>query len=327
MSDTVREKQVRMASAVSAEEPLLTVVIPAFQAARHLQCCLDSLRHTGVDSVEVIVVDDGSTDETAELVRRHQRLYPEVRLMRTRHSGPGHARNRGVSVAKGRFLAFVDADDVIPRGAFGRLLDVASRDGADIVVGRIVRFGGEAPVRKAFPHMGSLSSGPIRWRTDPALLTDTVVTGKLYRRSFWRDRNLTFPEWFCYEDMPVVMHAHLISSQTSFFRGSVYRWRRTPGSITRSEKTGPVIEGWWRSLLFCHEQAEDLLDESGLLIVENELARRGRRWLKKLFRENADTCAALQGAKYLAKAFHNPKPSDSLLELVLQHENLINGPR
>ncbi|WP_018879434.1 glycosyltransferase family 2 protein [Thioalkalivibrio sp. ALE9] len=309
----------------NGERPLLSVIVPAFQAERWLPECLDSLYRCGVRGPEIIVVDDGSTDGTAAVARAWQRSHGRVQLIQTGHEGPGCARNAGVDQARGHFLAFVDADDVIPRGAFGRLLAVADRDRADVVLGRMLRCGGDQPVRRVFPGFSSLPPGPVDWREEPALLVDTVVTAKVYRRAFWMNARLRFPEWGCYEDMPVVLQAHLRSRGTSHFRGCVYRWRRTPGSITTGEKGGAKVDGWWRSLMKCHADAAQLLERPELRIVEKELARRSQRWLDKLFREQPGRVDASDGAKNLAMTFVSARARDSLLDAVHQHEKGAHG--
>ncbi|WP_231363203.1 MULTISPECIES: glycosyltransferase [unclassified Thioalkalivibrio] len=312
-------------SAQSGQRPLLSVIVPAFQAERWLRKCLASLRIGGIPSTEIIVVDDGSTDRTADVARAWQRTHGSVQLVQAAHQGLGGARNAGVDQARGQFLAFVDSDDVIPAGAFGRLLSVAERDQADVVLGRMLRCGADQPVRKVFPGFNTLPSGLVGWRDQPALLADTVVTAKIYRRAFWMDAGLRFPEWDCYEDMPVVLQAHLRSRRTSHFRGCVYRWRRTPGSITSGVKDENKVNGWWRSLLRCRADAAQLLEGPQLGIVEKELARRSRRWLDKLFREQPGRVDALDGAKNLAMTFVSARARASLLDAVRQHEDGANG--
>lgn len=314
-----------MPADASGNAPLLSVIVPAFQAERWLPECLDSLNVAGVEGTEIIVVDDGSSDGTADVARRWQRSPTNVQLIQTSHRGPGFARNAGVEQARGRFLAFVDADDVIPAGAFARLLSVADRDEADMVLGGMLRCDADQPVRKVFPRLGTLQSGPVDWRIQRELLADTVVTAKVYRRSFWLAAGLRFPEWDCYEDMPVVLQAHLCSRRTSYFRGAVYRWRRTPGSITRAAKDEGAVAGWWRSLLRCRADAAEVLAGSELGLVEKELSRRSRRWLNKLFREQPGRVDALGGARKLAMTFSSIRARDSLLDAVRQYEEITNG--
>ena len=88
--------------------PLVSVVIPAYNAAAHIGDALSSLRAQTCEDVEVIVVDDGSVDNTSEIVSQR---FPEVRCIRQANGGASSARNRGVQEARGEWVAFLDADD------------------------------------------------------------------------------------------------------------------------------------------------------------------------------------------------------------------------
>jgi glycosyltransferase involved in cell wall biosynthesis len=94
--------------------PLVSVIIPAYNAERFLAKAIDSVLTQGHDALEVIVVDDGSTDGTANVARRYD---PEVRLLQQLNGGTGAARNAGVQAASGELLAFLDADDIWTEGA------------------------------------------------------------------------------------------------------------------------------------------------------------------------------------------------------------------
>jgi glycosyltransferase involved in cell wall biosynthesis len=92
------------------KRPLVSVVIPVYNAASTIEATLQSVLAQDYEPFEVIVVDDESTDASAEIVKSH----PEVRYLRQRNGGPNVARNTGVDAAAGEFIAFVDADDVVP---------------------------------------------------------------------------------------------------------------------------------------------------------------------------------------------------------------------
>lgn len=130
--------------------PLISVLIPVFNAERFLADALDSVRAQNRTDLEIIVVDDGSTDGSGSVVRR----YPEVRYLRQENAGPSAARNRLLAEARGKFIAFLDADDVFPAEKLAWQLDVFKREPAvDLVVGRVYYwyFEGTPPDRQRFP--------------------------------------------------------------------------------------------------------------------------------------------------------------------------------
>lgn len=113
------------ASDVAATPSLVSVVIPAYNAAAHLGDCLDSvLAQAGVAALELVVVDDGSTDATAEVAGSR----PGVRVIRLAgNEGPSRARNAGIAAARGDLVAFLDADDLWPAGSLAARIDVLRR--------------------------------------------------------------------------------------------------------------------------------------------------------------------------------------------------------
>jgi glycosyltransferase involved in cell wall biosynthesis len=93
-----------------SDAPVVTILVPVYNGALYVREALDSALAQDFDGVEVIVVDDGSTDDTAAIVE----ATPGVRLLRQENRGPAAARNAGLEVARGEFIAFLDADDRIP---------------------------------------------------------------------------------------------------------------------------------------------------------------------------------------------------------------------
>jgi glycosyltransferase involved in cell wall biosynthesis len=115
--------------------PKITVIMPAYKAAATIAAALGSIRAQTVPVHEVIVVDDGSPDDTAELVARD---FPEVRLLRQPNAGPAVARNNGAQAATGDWLAFLDADDVWLADKLERQLPATEDPKVAIVAGRVV---------------------------------------------------------------------------------------------------------------------------------------------------------------------------------------------
>jgi glycosyltransferase involved in cell wall biosynthesis len=119
-------------------QPLISVVMPVFDGARHVAEAVESVLASRYQPLELIVVDDGSTDDSAAIVRRYT---PRVQLLTQPHEGLGSARNRGAGAARGAFLAFCDADDRFPADRFDRQAAVLAPDAdLDAVFGEIEEF-------------------------------------------------------------------------------------------------------------------------------------------------------------------------------------------
>ena len=128
--------------------PDVTVIIPTYNRLGYLPACVGSvLGQRGSLRVEVVVVDDGSTDGTADWVRGHE---SDIVYVHQQNAGQGAARNRGVELARGEFVVFLDSDDLLADGALDRLVATARQHEADLVAGSWTTFhDGEDPAAGA----------------------------------------------------------------------------------------------------------------------------------------------------------------------------------
>lgn len=117
-------------------EPLLTYIVPVYNTAAYLPRCLQSIidQPVAADDCEILVVDDGSTDGSRDVVERFAREYPQVRLLSQPNAGVSAARNLALDNASGRYVAFVDSDDYLEDGAAAAMLDRVVDDDLDVLV-------------------------------------------------------------------------------------------------------------------------------------------------------------------------------------------------
>ncbi|KQM82770.1 glycosyltransferase family 2 protein [Agromyces sp. Leaf222] len=132
----------RVLSAHLQSNPLVTVVIAAFEVETVIDRAIESIRDQTYPHWEIIVVDDGSTDNTALVVERWARADARIRLIQlSRNGGPARARNQGIDAANGQWIAVLDADDFWRPGRLDRLLYLAAEYDADIVADQIALRG------------------------------------------------------------------------------------------------------------------------------------------------------------------------------------------
>ncbi|MBV9831555.1 MAG: glycosyltransferase, partial [Marmoricola sp.] len=219
--------------------PELSVVVPVYDVAQYVDDCLESIARQRVDH-EVVVVDDGSTDSSVDVVRKRMRRDGRIRLLQQENRGLGAARNAGVEWATGRYLTFVDSDDVVPPGAWAAMLRSTTSTGSDVVVGKAERDDGTR--RWATPlmernHAAAASATSVR--ENPLLLADVFAWNKLYRRSFWDAAGMAFPEGTRYEDQPAITRALLRAGSVDVLTETVYWWkvRGDRSSITQQRHT------------------------------------------------------------------------------------------
>jgi len=131
--------------------PLVSIIIPCFNAARWLETTIDSARRQEGAELDIIVIDDGSTDESAAIAERLS--GPQLRVLRQPNGGAARARNRGLAAARGEFIQFLDADDVLLPGKLARQLERLVPAGPDhIASAEWARFGGDPSTASFSPY-------------------------------------------------------------------------------------------------------------------------------------------------------------------------------
>ncbi len=191
-------------------DALLSVVVPVYRVAAYLDSTLTNLAEQTYRSVEVIVVDDGSPDESAAIAAAWCRRDPRFRLVRRENGGPSAARNEGIRHATGHYLAFVDGDDTLPPDAWSLLVGSLERTGSDFAVGRIERDeNGRRWVTRRMERNHAERRQRLRVEELPEILADVFPVNKVFRRDFWDRLDLSFPEGHFYEDQPVMTRAFL----------------------------------------------------------------------------------------------------------------------
>ncbi len=218
--------------------PLLGIVVPVYDVADYLPACLDSILAQSHDHLDVVVVDDGSPDASGDIAETYAARDPRVRVVHVDNRGLGAARNEGLRHVRGDYVGFADSDDVVPPTAYARLVGSLEHSGADLATGSILRWEGDALVEP--PWMRRLHHPP---RTDldvldhPELLGDVFAWNKVYRRSFWEDSNLSWPEGVRYEDQPTTTRAFLTADGIDVLADVVYHWRiRHDGSSITQQR-------------------------------------------------------------------------------------------
>jgi CDP-glycerol glycerophosphotransferase len=219
--------------------PRISVVVPFYNNEDLLGDCLRSIAAQSFADLEVIMVDDGSSDGGVAIAQKQAAADPRFTLVQVPHGGsPGYARNRGVEKARGEFLAFVDADDMLPSHAYEKMLHTLEASGSDFVSGQVERTG-PVGIKPSALHARALKGRRIGTHISrtPSLFYDVSVWNKLFRRSFWDANHLTYPEGMIWEDLQIITRAHVLARAVDVIPDPIYYWReRGKGalSITQS---------------------------------------------------------------------------------------------
>ncbi|MFF5895623.1 CDP-glycerol glycerophosphotransferase family protein [Streptomyces argenteolus] len=216
-------------------KPLLSVVVPVHNVEDYLEECLRSLAGQSLADIEVVLVDDGSTDGSGRIARDFAARDPRFRCVRQSNAGLSAARNTGIAHTTPGvpYLAFADSDDVVVPDAYARMLASLESTGSDLVTGNVWRLNDRGR-QQAWQYRWLTEDRPRTHITrDARLLADRVAWNKVFRRTFWDRHSFTFPVGKLYEDTPVMIPAHYLAGSVDVLHRHVYHWRVREGSITR----------------------------------------------------------------------------------------------
>ena len=213
-------------------EPLVSILVPALNVARLLPRCLDSLLAQTHRPLEIIVVDDGSTDDSAAVIDRYAALHPEVRAVHQPHRGVGPARNAALALAGGEYVAMADADDWVGPGFVTEAVRLARETGADVVVTRFWFVVGRLSLRFPFGVRDRTLTGLEAARASLDLVRfPAFAWNKLYRRDLFVPDEPPFPNIY-YEDLATTPLLLARAGTVALTRGAYYRYCLRSDSIT-----------------------------------------------------------------------------------------------
>ena len=234
--------------------PIVSIVIPICNVEGYLRGCLDCAVEQTLRDIEIICVDDGSTDGSAAIVDEYAARDPRVLAIHQPNAGAGAARNRGMALARGKYLYFPDADDRFSVQLLEKAVSAAEAHLADVVVFRMRRIDelNDGEARSEFRFRKAVTGLPqvFSWRDCPDVILDsfrTSVWNKLYRASFVRAQKLTFQEIVRSNDL-LFAELSLVSASRIFLLDEVlYDYLiRTTGSLqaTYAETPMTFVEAW-----------------------------------------------------------------------------------
>ena len=223
--------------------PQVSVIVPFYNSSSTIDRCLEYLLHQSLKEIEIICVDDCSTDSSSDIVNQYVSKYPgQVKLLKTdARSGPGGARNLGMVSATGQYIGFVDSDDWVDSCLFSIVVERALQSSADIAVFGVkdeygnylhskIRY--EYPQENMFDNTYALRLLARTYSND--IYISPMVCQKIYKRSFLHQNNLSFG-MNCYsEDDQFTFCCFLHTCSVITVPDVYYHYWQRPDSITHS---------------------------------------------------------------------------------------------
>lgn len=216
---------------------LISIIIPAYNVESYIAKCLDSVLNQTYKNLEIIIVDDGSTDKTPQILEEFAKKYPQIRIIKQQNSGQSCARNRGIREAKGEYIVFIDSDDWISSSLIiETFLNKIKSSNSDYVQGGMCFLMYGQVTKKYIPaHKEALTGDSI---VEAAINLNGLYTGpiaKIFKTDFLKSNNLFFIEGLVNEDTAHSIIIAAYASKVSFINDVTYNIREREGSTSRTD--------------------------------------------------------------------------------------------
>lgn len=221
--------------------PKISVIVPIYNVGNYIYECLDSIANqTMIDEIEVILVDDGSTDNCRYIIERYAQDYKNFHAYHKKNGGLGNARNFGLKISKGEYVTFIDSDDYIPPDSLEKRYYLAKKHDHDMVTGNFIRFNDDYIWKVEIMQMIFRSIEEdienTHFRQHPDLAWDVPSWNKIYKREFLDKNDLRFPdENVKFEDNLFVMKSHYLAKSIGIIHDDIYYWRSRSQSISKQK--------------------------------------------------------------------------------------------
>ncbi|MDM5190861.1 glycosyltransferase [Bacillus sp. DX4.1] len=218
----------------------VSVVIPVYNAGKYITQCIESLLNQTLQECEFIFINDGSIDNSKEIIEKYKQLDDRITLINQENQGVSIARNMGLHLAAGEYVGFVDADDCIERDMYETLYNSVKQSNCDVVISN---FKGETEGHKVitkypFPIDIVLKKDYIEQEILPYFLKAdnlNTVVNKIYRNNLIKENNVKFPSGIALgEDGMFNVEFFSIATRMKYIDYVGYHYREVAGSATRN---------------------------------------------------------------------------------------------
>lgn len=248
-----------VASKPSPSSPLISVIIPVYNAEKFLHICLEYLIHQTYKNLEFVIVDDGSTDNTASVYKRYAKNDKRFKIIKQKNSGPANARNNGLAAATGDYIHFHDSDDFVEQDYYEKMVNAINLSHADIICGEVDETGYMFPKFNRVHILTTLSEKI----TVPKAHLFHVVWRYVYRREFLIKNNLKYPtNMFIGEDTIFMMRATYYANSVATAPAATYHCVSVPTSLGKN--AAKIMRGRANGVASEHTEYEKFMETSGL---------------------------------------------------------------
>ena len=217
------------------EDIRVSIIIPVYNTSKYLRQCLDSIINQTLKNIEIICIDDGSDDNSLEILEEYRNRDNRVRILTQKHKKQGAARNYGIKMAKGEYVGFVDSDDWCEHDMYEMLYKKAKETDSDITMCAATTYNdnnsGEFSRANTYNNLDIFPKAFFEGAFSPddtidfLLNISTFAWNKIIRRDFLLDNNIYFPEEMYYEDGAFFYDSWLKAKRISLIKHFGYYYR------------------------------------------------------------------------------------------------------
>ncbi len=224
--------------------PKVSIIVPIFNAEKYIEKCLNTLVNQTLQDIEIICVNDGSTDHSMDPVKKLAAEDTRIKIIEQAHQKQGAARNNGMKIASGEYLGFVDADDWVDVDFFEKLYNAAQAYKVDIALANNIRVDEDGKGQKkrlniekeeVFTTLQGKFDACHQWRNQ-------CPTNKIYRRTLFIEHHLTWPEGMYCEDKFLSTQVVYYANGLVTVPGVNYYYYRNPTSTVNLKTKEHVIQ-------------------------------------------------------------------------------------
>ncbi len=216
-------------------KPKISVIVPVYNTKIYLQQCLDSIINQTFKDIEVICIDNGSTDGSFELLKEYETCYENFIVLKYVIGHQGGARNEGLKRAKGEYISFVDSDDYILPDMFQNMFQKIVQNKADVIICGIKIY---LHKKNKYKYTVKNESLPInscfKSFQYPQIFRNLALCNKLFRHEFIKRYRVLFPAFLYNQDQMFVFKSYVLANRISFLNKPLY--------IYRKQRNGSVSE-------------------------------------------------------------------------------------
>lgn len=219
------------------KELKLSIIIPVYNVEKYVETCVESIyrQNLDVDDFEVILINDGSTDHSLEIIQGLAEKHHNISIISQDNQGPSEARNKGIRMAKGEYIHFMDSDDIVLDGTLRTMLNTALKYQLDILKGDYIKANNQE-IEKGITFKGKQAYTYLLKNGEQGFIDDNdpmycYIWMHLFRKDFLLNKNLFFRNMICFEDTLFITHTYLEAKRFMAIPHQFYVYRRHGSSI------------------------------------------------------------------------------------------------